>query len=67
MPTPKVEVGVNQIYTENTIYHMYQTLALLLAYFPSNQKGDISFRIEKLCYFLANTKMHIYSFHCKYI
>ena len=67
MPTPKVEVGVNQIYTENKIYHTYQTLALLLSYFPSNQKGDISFRIDKLRFFSANTKMHIFSFHHKFI
>lgn len=46
MPTPKV--GINQIYTENKIYHLDQNLALLLAYFPSHQKGDISFITEKL-------------------
>lgn len=35
MPTPKVEVRVNQIYTENKTLSHAQTL---LAYFPANQK-----------------------------
>ena len=59
MPTPKAEVGINQIYTKNKIYHLDQNLALLLAYFPSHQKGDISFRTEKL-----HVSQHIWK--CKF-